>query len=309
MLNSVFPTLIRADQVHAESNLGWDATIAVLDTGLWKHDGLANDYSGGARVDAVYDAITDSWPKINQTVDQNGHGSHVASVAASSLVTNEGLYNGIAPGAGIFSIVAFDDQGNGTYADVIRGIDVAVQNVGWIRVLNLSIGASVQSHYWDDPLNQAVMQAWEAGLVVVTSAGNTGPDPQTVAVPANIPYVITVGAMTDSETPADINDDRLTTFSSVGPTYEGFVKPEILAPGGHMLGLMTLGCNVARDLSGVPRRRGVLHHVRHLPGSRRGQRRRGTDADGGPQPHPRRRQMPAAGFGAPLRQCRRTAGL
>ena len=240
IFDSVFPTLIEADRVHAENNLGSDATIAVLDTGVWITDGLTFDYSGSARIDAVSDARTDEWLRVKSgnTKDDNGHGSHITSVAASSLLTDEGLYNGIAPGAGIFTIVAFDAEGNGTYADVIRGIDVAVQNVGWIRVLNLSIGAPVQTHYWDDPLNQAVMRAWQAGLVVVTSVGNTGPDPQTVQVPGNVPYVITVGAMTDNDTPLDLSDDRLASFSSTGPSYEGFVKPEILAPGGHVLGLM-----------------------------------------------------------------------
>ena len=44
-----------------------------------------------------------------------------------------------------------------------------------IRVLNLSFSAPPQSYYWEDPLNQAVMAAWQAGIVVVAAAGNTGP--------------------------------------------------------------------------------------------------------------------------------------
>ena len=50
----------------------------------------------------------------------------------------------------------------------------------------------------------------------MASAGNSGPDPMTVAVPGNVPYIITVGAMTDSYTPDDPTDDRLTTFSAAG---------------------------------------------------------------------------------------------
>jgi subtilisin family serine protease len=60
----------------------------------------------------------------------------------------------------------------------------------------------------------------------------------TVGVPGNVPYIITVGAVTDSYTPYDTSDDRLASFSAAGPTVEGFVKPELLAPGGHMLGQM-----------------------------------------------------------------------
>ncbi|MCZ6912150.1 MAG: S8 family serine peptidase, partial [Proteobacteria bacterium] len=107
-----------------------------------------------------------------------------------------------------------------------------------IRILNLSFGASPASHYWDDPVNQAVMAVWKKGIIVVVAAGNGGPGPMTVGVPANVPYVITVGAMTDNYTPDDRSDDRLATFSAAGPTVEGFVKPELVAPGGHMLGQM-----------------------------------------------------------------------
>src|SRR5690606_14785450 len=74
---------------------------------------------------------------------------------------------------------------------------------------------------------------------VVTAAGNDGPDPMTIDVPGNVPYVITVGALTDNYTPYDGSDDRLASFSSAGPTFEGFVKPGLVAPGGHMAASMS----------------------------------------------------------------------
>ena len=103
---------------------------------------------------------------------------------------------------------------------MIRGIDWVVANKDAydIRVLNLSFSAAPRSNYWDDPLSQAVMAAWEAGIVVVASAGNTGPAPLTIGVPGNVPYVVTVGAMTDNYTPADPGDDVLASFSAAGPT-------------------------------------------------------------------------------------------
>jgi hypothetical protein len=82
------------------------------------------------------------------------------------------------------------------------------------------------------------MAAWKAGIVVVAAAGNSGPTPMTVGVPGNVPYVITAGALTDNYTPYNLTDDRLASFSSTGPTYEGFVKPEVVAPGGHMVASM-----------------------------------------------------------------------
>ena len=67
----------------------------------------------------------------------------------------------------------------------------------------------------------------------------------TVGVPGNTPYIITVGAMSDRLT-NNPNDDFLASFSSAGPTFEGFVKPEILAPGGHVLGLMSPTSTIAQ---------------------------------------------------------------
>jgi hypothetical protein len=67
-----------------------------------------------------------------------------------------------------------------------------------------------------------------------------------VGVPGNVPYVITVGAMTDNWT-SNKNDDRLASFSAAGPTFEGFVKPDLVAPGGHVWGFMGTYQKIAVD--------------------------------------------------------------
>jgi subtilisin family serine protease len=202
--------------------------------------------------------------------DKHGHGTHLASVIASSRKARRGNgsveSNSVAPDASLLIVKAFNEDGNGSYLDVIRGIDWIVQNkeVYGIRVLNLSFSAVPRSYYWDDPLNQAVMAAWQSGIVVVASAGNRGPEPMSIGVPGNVPYVITVGAMTDNRTPLDPSDDLLASFSSAGPTHAGFVKPELIAPGGRVLadhhgqdlvaGLDADGLRVGLDPGGVERR-------------------------------------------------------
>jgi hypothetical protein len=57
----------------------------------------------------------------------------------------------------------------------------------------------------------------------------------TIGVPGNVPYVVTVGAVTDNYYPMQPSQYKLTSFSSAGPTWEGFVKPEVVAMGGHIL--------------------------------------------------------------------------
>ncbi|NNE33996.1 MAG: S8 family serine peptidase [Rhodothermales bacterium] len=234
-----YPGRIGADLLHSQGITGRGVTIAVLDSGIFGRAALSENTAGDLRVLAQYDAIGNKIWSPTFWQDRNGHGSHVIATAANSAANvDDGRYNGIAPDADVVLVRAFDRYGRATYADVIRGIDWIVSNreAYGIRILNLSMSAPVRSHYWDDPLNQAVMAAWHAGIVVVASAGNGGPDPMTVGVPGNVPYIITVGAMTDSFTANDETDDRLTFFSAAGPTAEAFVKPDVIAHGGQQRG-------------------------------------------------------------------------
>ncbi len=234
--------LVEADMVHDQGITGRFNTVAVLDTGYWPHAALDYNSAGYRRVKVQYNAIRGQVDTINGAVrtEENGHGSHVTSVIMNRERNLNNRYIGVAPGTDLASIKAFDRTGAGTYLDVIRGIDWVVQNKDTydIRVLNCSFSAPAVCCYWDDPLAQAVMAAWNAGIVVVASAGNRGPDPMTIGVPGNVPYVITVGAVSDGFTIADGGDDFLASFSSTGPTAEGFVKPEVVAPGGHVWALM-----------------------------------------------------------------------
>lgn len=250
---SVVNDLIEASEVQYQANYGEGVTIAFLDTGLDLFPGLEAKKDGYGRFCGMdfcgsYDAVADEFSTYNYS-EESGHGTHVASIAVNSDRDANGKLYGIAPNAGLLSIKAFDAEGKATYADVIRGIGWAVQEKDRfnLRVLNMSFSGPVRSSYWEDPLNQAVMKAWSEGIVVVASAGNLGSTPMTVGVPGNVPYIITVGAMTDNYTPNILSDDKLADFSSAGPTVEGFVKPDLIAPGGHIAGLMSKQAQIAQD--------------------------------------------------------------
>jgi len=205
-----YPTQVSANQLHQGGVTGQGVTVAVLDTGLWTRKGpLQSTSEGQPRVLAQYDVILareqpgvyeSRWPDMYSADidDRNGHGTHVSSIIGGSGVTASGGYRGVAPGVNLVSVRVLDGEGAGRYFDVIRGIQWVVTNrqLYGIRVLNLSLSAPPRSHYWDDPLNQAVMAAWGSGIVVVAAAGNAGPEPMTIGVPGNVPYVITVGAVT-----------------------------------------------------------------------------------------------------------------
>ena len=81
------------------------------------------------------------------------------------------------------------------------------------------------------------MRAWQAGLVVVAAAGNSGPDAGTITAPGNVPYVVTVGAVKSGRyTPSGY--DELAAYSSRGPTELAFVKPDVVVPASRTIAPM-----------------------------------------------------------------------
>jgi subtilisin family serine protease len=237
--DTAYPRVVGAPDVWTQGVKGDGVAVAVIDTGIAPLDGLAYDTDGNPRLVGWADFVDNSPVPI----DPNGHGTLVAN----SETTEFGHYAGVAPDVELVGIRVLDETGSGTYAGAIAGIGWAIQNKDLynIRVINLSLVAPVQSHYWDDPLNLAVMAA-ASDIVVVAAAGNEGPEPLTINVPGNVPYVITVGAFTDNFTPNDASDDYLAPFSSAGPTGDGFVKPDVIAPGAHMASLMAADSYLAQ---------------------------------------------------------------
>jgi len=246
------PPEIGATSLQLAGTTGAGVVIAVLDTGLSTY-AHPYDYDGwsGRIIQEVDFAASNGATGWANVVDGYGHGTQITSVMGSAAKDVAGLPYGVAPGAQFIIVRAFNANGEGSYSSVISGLNwiVAHQAKYNIRIVNLSLGATPQSTYWNDPLNQAVMRAWQAGIVVVAAAGNAGPAAQTIEVPGNVPYVITVGAMTDNYTPWDPSNWRMASFSSTGPTYEGFVKPEVIAPGGHVIGTMPNNTNQTTTLT------------------------------------------------------------
>jgi serine protease AprX len=91
----------------------------------------------------------------------------------------------------------------------------------------------VEDSYHNSGIDAAVEILWLNGVVVVASAGNKGPaggHNTAKTAPANDPYIIVVGA-SDEKGTADMADDEVAPFSSHGTTTDGYVRPDIIAPG------------------------------------------------------------------------------
>ena len=238
---SDYPDVTGANLVWTKGhNTGKHVTVAVVDTGVDLHTGLDNN-----RVIAWKDFVDGK----NKPTDPNGHGTHISGIIANDELGSDGEANGMAPDVKLVEARVLEEDGSGTYENVIRGIQWVVKNKDKynIRVMNLSLVSPAQSPYWADPLDRAVTAAWASGITVVVAAGNTGPGPMTVAVPGNNPYVITAGAYTDNYTPLNFADDYIAPFSAAGPTLDGFTKPDVIAPGAHMVSTMANSSYVAKN--------------------------------------------------------------
>lgn len=228
-----FPHL---EQVNiSETELGEGSVIAIIDTGVYynhphlspniktsndKHgdDADYNDTDGNGFVDDYV-----GWDFYNgdaYPIDDNGHGTHVAGLAAST-------YMGIAPKAKILPVKVLSESGRGDLATIAAGILYAIDNGA--DIINLSLGGSVGQEITAEV--QAIIDAANygnsQGSLLVAAAGNGGADgigdcnDNSPVYPANIQSenVISVGSV-DS-----YND--LTDYSNFGGA-----TVHIAAPGG-----------------------------------------------------------------------------
>jgi subtilisin family serine protease len=230
---------------------GAGVKVAVIDTGI---DPGHRDITVAGGYNAVDPAQPQAW------ADREGHGTHVAGTIAAKR-DGEGVV-GVAPGAQVYAVRVLDENGNGTYDDVIAGIDWAVAN--GMHVANMSLGADEGS----PALELAVKRAAERGLVIVAASGNSaGP----VGYPAKYPETIAVGASD--------KDDKTGWFSNKGPEVD-FIAPGVdvvsLKMGGgldslsgtsmatpHVAGLAALALSMgSRDV-----RRALAAAATKLPGA------------------------------------------
>ena len=213
--------IVNANNVYIDGYSGRGVRIALLDTGVAMH----NELEG--RVVFFQDYVNNK----SGMYDDNGHGTHIAGIICGGEC-------GMAPGAELLVFKILDQNGNGKTKDAIQALQWILEHHReyQIRILNFSMGylpnASIKLQ---QKLMDLLEELWDAGVVVVTAAGNAGPGENTITVPGISRKVITVGIYEGENELRTKSVGKV--YSSQGPTTCCIVKPEILAPGSEILSL------------------------------------------------------------------------
>lgn len=199
-----------------DENLKGDGVdIYILDTGVKEHQEFNN-----GRLKEGYNFVNNN----KNTVDGNGHGTHVASTAA-------GLHYGVAPNANIIPVKVLSDRGSGSWAGIVKAVEWVVKNKKRCSIISMSLGG-----YKNSVINKIIDEAYKKGVFSVSAAGNSNSNTCDFS-PAGASKTVAVGSTT-------IQDTR-SSFSNHGSCMN------ILAPGSGILGAGISSRTSTRTLSGT----------------------------------------------------------
>ncbi|KAK8615277.1 hypothetical protein V6N13_069054 [Hibiscus sabdariffa] len=191
----------------AESNV----VIGVLDSGIWPESDSFSDEGfgpppkkwkgsckGGQNFTCNNKLIGARFYVTDSARDTEGHGSHTASTAAGNHIVNasfyglaEGTARGGVPSARIAAYKVCSSDGC-TSESILAGFDDAIAD--GVDILTVSLGPRAATEFYVDPIAIGAFHAAEKGILVLQSAGNTGPTELTVTSVA--PWILTVAAST-----------------------------------------------------------------------------------------------------------------
>lgn len=224
----IIPTPLRLNVASGYSGKG--ITIAFLDSGFYPHPDLTMPNN---RVLAYVNVPHPDVDDFAVPGDRSWHGMQTSVSAVGNGYLSNGLYKSIAYNANIVLLKASDSEGRIKTEYMIKGLKWVLEHHQEynIRIVNISLGESRQQSYLDNALDQMAEALVQAGITVVVAAGNDGNSAESnfITPPASAPSVITVGGFDDKNRLSRHYYDMY--HSSYGPTIDGLMKPELIAPG------------------------------------------------------------------------------
>lgn len=191
---------------------------------------------GGTPPDRVAFVVADvaadgSWVTLG--FDGNGHGTHVAGIAAANGALRGGAV-GVAPGARLMALKALRSDGEGRWEDIARALTYAAERGA--RVINLSLATLPGRGPLDAETELIRRLVASYGVTVVVAVGNGGPGLFTARVPGSGDDALLVGAYLDAPMwrahfGLDVPGEAPWLYSAAGPAADGGLAPTLLGPG------------------------------------------------------------------------------
>lgn len=186
---------IDAPEAWAVETGNTDVLIAIIDTGVdYTHD----DLSGGrVRTDVDKDFVNGD----DDAMDDHGHGTFVAGIAAANTNNNIGIA-GVCQGCQILPVKVLDSEGSGSAANVAQGIQYAADQDAQIISMSLGFPSNCGCSL---TVANAINYAYERGSLLIAASGNDG-DKERLSYPAASPRVMSVGATDHNNQEADFSN-------------------------------------------------------------------------------------------------------
>lgn len=241
--SSLQNSLLNLPPLYAAGHRGKGIWVAVMDGGFTNADTITLFDSVG-----LQGRLHPGWDFVERdrgVFEAAAHGTSVLSVMAANL---PGYFVGTAPDATYFLLKTEDTGGEFPVeeANWIAGAEWA-DSVG-VDIINASLGYTsfndtTLSHTYKDLDGRTAIGsrgaaiAAQKGMLICNAAGNEGDGPwHYLGVPADAEGIITVGAVD--------NEGNRATFSSFGPTADGRIKPDLVAPGDEVVVAGNLGTDL-----------------------------------------------------------------
>ena len=205
---------------------GDGVTIGLLDTGIdATHPDLADKVAHWAEFDSLGNLVEGATAR-----DSDEHGTHCAGTLVGGNAS--GRFIGVAPEAKLAAALVLNGDEGGTDAQVLAGIDWAVEN--GVDVISLSLGGLVMDAETPSTYTEAIFTCNEAGIPVVAAIGNEGQ--QTTGSPGNDLFALSIGATDPRDRVAGFSGGRTQIIREsdyIAPDYLPlpYSKPDLSAPG------------------------------------------------------------------------------
>lgn len=255
-LDAYVQSLIGVDAAKSQGISGNDIIVGITDSGLYidhdQFDQTSRSMYGVVDSSARKVVFYNPWAnRYDESADVTcGHGTHVAGILAGSSFSGKNANLGIADSAKI----AFMDIGAQSASCAGQsgcGVSLATPAEASDLLKNqITVGAKIFSFSWGTPGSDYSSQARDLDafiyenpeILLIVAAGNSGESSSTgqntISSPSGAKNVISVGASLNAAAsfvslpcPNIFNQYSVASFSSAGPTSDGRMKPDVVAPG------------------------------------------------------------------------------